>query len=438
MKKNLLKFIFVFWFSLFQVFSGYSTPLFAPIQGVRSGDDDALAPAIEYAQKFKETRHENFNTGHGWVNNGGSEGTISDDTTNQINGDMSLKITSAAGGAGTWVKSPTLSPTLDLTNRNFVIRVRVEDSSLVSDVRFWISSDAMVSNTKYWSLKEHSSINEGNMDGEWLTISLSPADFTGANGTVDFAAINSFQVQLTDTGISATSVNFGSIGSFSQEPKGKVVLMFDDGHDDAFIEGKKKMSEFGMVGVADINPSIIGNAGRMTISELKELQDVHGWEIALQPLGDLTSMSISAAEGVVKTARKWMIGNGFRGGLDHYAYAGGFYNPEVVSLIRKYFVTARTAGPGFNVETYPAGDWHLLSTFSGVNTTPLSAYTDAIDQAIAEKELLIFTFHLIEATPTPGSSISIANFSAFINDLAAHIAAGDIDVVTMSQAVRDL
>lgn len=413
----------------------WSDAFSASMQGIRGGGVDALAPAIEYAPKFKETRYENFNTGHGWVNNSGSEGTISDDAANQINGDMSLRITSAGGGAGTWVKSPTLSPALDLTNRNFVIRARVEDSSLVNDVRFWISSDAMESNTKYWSLKEHSSIKEGNMDGEWLTISLSPADFTGSNGDVNFSVVNSFQVQLTDTGVSATSVNFGSIGSFPQESKGKVVLMFDDGHDDAYDEAKRKTSEYGMVGVADINPSIIGDAGRMTLAELRELRDVHGWEIALQPAGDLTSMSVSAAERVIGTARKWMLDNGFREGVGHYAYSGGFYNPEVVSLIRKYFVTARTAGPGSNVETYPAGDWRLLSTFSGVDATPLSAYMDAVDQAIAEKELLIFTFHLIEATPSPGSSISIANFSSFIDDLAAHVAAGDIDVVTMSRAI---
>lgn len=45
-------------------------------------------------------------------------------------------------------------------------------------------------------------------------------------------------------------------------------------------------------------------------------------------------------------------------------------------------------------------------------------------------------YRLIEATPTPGGSISIADFSSLIDDLAAHIAAGDIDVVT--QAIRDL
>ena len=408
----------------------------SPMQGVPSSDV-ALAPAVPSAPTYRETRHENFNSGHGYFKLGGGSGTVADDISIHINGDRSLKMTTLGDNSALWSRSLAFTP-LDLTNRNIVLQVRCDNPQDIFELQLYLSSNNFVSDWYVWDLHQHSAIREKNLGGSWSTLALSFGDVSSSGGTPDISAINAAQLRLKDDGTGVVECYWGNWGSFPQASKGKVVLMFDDGHDDAYDEGKKKMSEHGLVGVADINPSIIGSTGRMTLTELQELQNVHGWEIALQPIGDLTSMNGSAAEGVVKTARKWMIDNGFRNGVDHYAYAGGFYNASVVSLIRKYFVTARTAGPGDNVSTYPPGDWHLLQTKSIVDTDTPAQLAAQVDQAIAEKDLLIFTFHLISQTTSPGSEISITNFGSFIDDLAAHVAAGDIDVVTLSQAIRDL
>ena len=392
---------------------------------------------VQHAPKYRETRHENFNSGHGYTKVDGGSGTVTDDTSIHINGDRSLKLTTQGDNNTLWARSLPFSA-INLTNRNIVTQIRCDNPENISQLRFSVSSDNFVSDSLTWYLDQHSSIREGNMGGEWITISLSFGDVSFSIGSPKIDAVNSVQLNVKDDGAGVVECYWGNWGSFPKEPRGKVVLMFDDGHDDAYDEAKKKMSQYGMVGVADINPSIIGSSDRLTVAELFELQNVHGWEIALQPIGNLTAMSIAEAEQVVKRGRQWMIENGFRRGISHYAYAGGFYNSPVVSLIRNYFVSARTAGPGTNVSTYPPDDWHLLQTWPVINTDTPTTMGAAVDQAITHKELLIFTFHIITAIPGSGSEISTDNFGIFIDDLAAHVAAGDIDVVTLSQAMEDL
>ncbi|VAX29625.1 hypothetical protein MNBD_NITROSPINAE05-115, partial [hydrothermal vent metagenome] len=73
----------------------------------------------------------------------------------------------------------------------------------------------------------------------------------------------------------------------------------------------------------------------------------------------------------------------------------------------------------------------------GTSTTT-GELASMVDQAVNDKQLVIILFHEIVATTTSGSQISIANFGTFIDDLQTHVAAGDIEVVTMSQAVNDL
>jgi hypothetical protein len=214
--------------------------------------------------------------------------------------------------------------------------------------------------------------------------------------------------------------------------------MFDDTHDEGYTEAMKKMSEYGMVGSADINPFNVGTSGRMTVEQLRELQDVHGWEVSLQVSGDITQHTGQGIEDFLNTGRKWLIDNNLTGGIQHYAYSGGFYNAESLKVIRKYFKTARNGGVGLNGSTYPPGDWHILQSQS-IDTSDTTGFlAGLIDDAIAESELLIFTFHEIVATTTSGSQISIADFSTFIDDLQAHVVVGDIGVVTMGQAVQDL
>jgi hypothetical protein len=175
------------------------SPVWAiPVQGVGVVRQN-LVPFFSPAKGFNETRHENFNTGHGWTKTFGN-GTISDDSVVTINNENSMKVVTLGDSTGGFYRSPVLSPTLDLTDRNLVVRVRVDDSVSLSSLKIWVSSDNFATNNIQYQLLETASLKSGNLPNEWLTIAMSPEDVAGSSGTTNIAAINAFQFSIQYSG----------------------------------------------------------------------------------------------------------------------------------------------------------------------------------------------------------------------------------------------
>ena len=83
-----------------------------------SGNSSAFAPA----PRFNETRVEHFPAGHGWVKQSAA-GTQTDDTTDFITVDRSLKLTTDGDGAAVFTRK-TFASVINFTNKSLVIQDR--------------------------------------------------------------------------------------------------------------------------------------------------------------------------------------------------------------------------------------------------------------------------------------------------------------------------
>lgn len=412
------------------------------LQGIK-GDTGAntFVGAFESLPNLKETRITDFRSGHGYALV--SNGTVIDDTAVHLNGTQSLKFTSNGAGAFGSMRSPTFSPVLDMTGKGFVIRVLVSDldnvASGTNKLTFYASSVADMSTDWYaWEINQNDNGKNWVVEGEFITISLAFGD-AFINQSPVRSTIRAIQMVVRDDSTGTASINWATVGTFVEQPKGKVVLVFDQSHDDQYNEAKKKMSEYGMPGVSYLRPELIDVVNRVTTAQLLELQNLHGWEIALRTQGvnPADPGTIEDKEALINADLQILSDKGFAS-IAHFAYPNTDFDKPLYDLIKKKFRTARHGGNGTLLESYPPGDWHAMRCKSVGTSTTTGELASMVDQAVNDKQLVIILFHEIVATTTSGSQISIANFGTFIDDLQTHVAAGDIEVVTMSQAVNDL
>jgi len=87
-----------------------------------------------------ETVISNFQAGHGWVKET-SSGTMTDETTDYVRGNQSLKLVGPSDGNTPRLKL-TLSPTLDITGKVLKIILKVDNPSALVNLQIAWSSDA--------------------------------------------------------------------------------------------------------------------------------------------------------------------------------------------------------------------------------------------------------------------------------------------------------
>lgn len=377
---------------------------------------------------LNETRMETFAAGHSYVKQSAA-GIQSDDTTEFIAGTQSLKLVTAGDGLVVFSRSAVLSPTLDFSGKSLVVQFKVSDVSAVTEFTVYLTSDSFVSAWYVFPIDDTNLVNYVG-DNEWVTYTMNFSDAT-VTGTPTRAAINKIQFRIKDDSVSPVTLNLQVLGAIPEPASGMLTFAFDDGWDSQFFEAKKKMSEVGFPATAYVIKNKIGTAGYMTLTQLHELENLHRWEIAAHHETDLTTVSLTEAESLIRSEKQWLTDNGFKRGSDHFAIPNGALNKNLMALFRRVFRTTRTIG--VKAETFPPADWHRLRVLNVVNTTSPTEIASAVDDARTNKYWLILLFHKIVAAPSASTEYSIANFGTVADDIAAD----GIGVKTISQAIID-
>lgn len=421
--KNLIPFLLI---ALVFSVSGYGNA--APMQGVGLKKFNTQVSSFAPLPFLNETIIEDFTSGHGWIKQSAA-GTQSDDTTDFIVGDQSLKLSTEGAGAAVFTRSGVLSPTVDLSGKQIVLRFKIDDVSVPVEFWFYASSDSFVSAFYTWKVSD-SGLTNWVIDGEWFVVTLNFSDAT-VSGSPNRAAINKFQWRMKDDSATAINCNLNYIGSFPEPTVGVVTFAFDDGWDSQFTEAKKKLSTYGFPAIDYVISDLIGTAGYMTLENTRELQNIHYWDIGTHHQTNLTTVGLSAAESFIKKEKQWHVDNGLNRGADHFAIPNGAFDVDLLSMFRKYFRTVRTIG--VTAETFPPADWGRLRIFNVVNTTTTAAVATAVDNARTNKYWLILVFHKIVTTPAISTEYSIADFGTIVDDVAVD----GIPVKTVTQMIID-
>lgn len=386
-------------------------------------DVSAFAPLPRIIEK----RISDFSAGHPFTKQSAA-GTVINDTATHINGTQSFKITTDGDNVAVTARSGLLSPVLDFTDQELVLQINTDAIEVMNEITVYLTSDNFASAFYIFPFDDPSTNFIKN--GDWVTLTMNFSD-ASVTGSPNRAAINNIQLRIRDNASQVANVNFASIGMTPEPHAGMLTFAFDDGWVSQFGEAKKKMSEYGFPATAYAIKANAGLAGFMTLAQMHELENLHGWEMATHHGTDLTTVTLAQAEAAIKAEKEWLMDNGFTRGVDHFAIPNGAFNQNLLDLFQRHFRTARSIAG--TAETFPPADWHRLRIFNVLNTTTTSAIANAVDDARTNNTWLILVFHRIVASPTVSTEYSITNFGTVVDDIATD----GIAVKTISQAIID-
>jgi peptidoglycan/xylan/chitin deacetylase (PgdA/CDA1 family) len=113
-----------------------------------------------------------------------------------------------------------------------------------------------------------------------------------------------------------------------------------------------------------------------------------------------------------------------------FAYPYGQHNEDTLAIVRSAFTDAAGTGSGDNVPTTPK---YRLRGYSVVLSDTPEKIESMIQNAVAQKDWLVLTFHRID---TSGDEYSITpeNFAAIMG----YIAQNAVPTATISEGVADM
>lgn len=414
------------------------TRLGDPALGAAYASNGVAATSAKPRKPLLSNMVTTFASGHGWFNYAGAATFTANDTTDYALGTQSVKIVTDTINTAAITRSPAL--TVDLTSKQIVIWVKVTGVANLTEMNLY-AGDSTLANHYNWTIADAGGVAQHVFrEGEWAPIVLGFAD-AFVVGSPSRSAITLMQFRVRASSGNAITVNVGGIGltaELSTFPKGVISIACDDSYLSQYTQLKTALDKYGWGATAYTIVDRLGVAGFMTLANLKELEAVHGWEIAGHSYtmanhaigyGNMTDAEVEAD---IKKLKTWLIDNNFIG-ADHMAYPLGSFTSASQAVIGKYFATGRTVTNRL-IETIRPSDRMRLRSLSVSNTIPLSTAKALVDKVAAQKGWGIITLHDIVATPTVGTHWSIADTFALID----YIATKDVVVMNVGDVVTRL
>ena len=225
--------------------------------------------------------------------------------------------------------------------------------------------------------------------------------------------------------------------------KAQVSFTFDDGFESFYTNGYPALKAAGYVGtlfyITGIgdgtyqNGTTDDNKPGMTWAQVQNLQ-ANGWEIGNHTVdhGLLSTYTTAQVDADMVNANTALAAHGIT--ATDFAFPEGDYVTATLPEVAKYFQAYR----GFQdvgLMTYPYNNGVLVD--ESLDDTMTLAQAEAyVDQAVANKQWLIFTGHGIEATKNKNYEYTwtTANLTA----LANYVKSKNVPVVTVAQAVKPI
>jgi peptidoglycan/xylan/chitin deacetylase (PgdA/CDA1 family) len=360
---------------------------------------------------------------YGWAN-AYANGTVYHDSSVKHDGAASLRIiTNADGSACEAAKAIGIHR---LGADNFRVFVRSDDWADVRGSQILLAEDSTM--TKYFYLNFLDYALDLNTNNEWYELTFTRSEFE-SSGSPDWNNISFAILRGWSVSGKTPSIYFDTLQSFSQGRKGHVSVVFDDGWDTQYNQAFAYMQTKKLRGNIFVIPTIIGDAGRVTQSNLDDMAAA-GWDISGHGESDLATLTESQMRSDVANTKAYLDQKGYKG-RNIYAYPEGQNNNLVRSVVGENFEYGRT----INALNQPLGyiPPYRINAFSSGNETSLTTIENYVDDAIANDEWAVLVFHKIVANPTIETEYSISNFQAAID----YIAASGVDCSPMSEVLEN-
>jgi peptidoglycan/xylan/chitin deacetylase (PgdA/CDA1 family) len=219
-----------------------------------------------------------------------------------------------------------------------------------------------------------------------------------------------------------------SAAATNTAPAAKISFTFDDGLASAATQAAPTLSNHGLTGTDYVITNCVGmttipntcradtNRSYMTWAQIQALQNTSGWEIGSHTTNhqclassraqdpddcQATALTKAQVDSQLANSKSALAANGIN--ATDFAPPYGDYNNTVLAEIAKYYASMRNfRNDSNNTNDWPHSDYYLWDFVVQEGTTPVASIESAIDQAIANKQWLILTFH--DISPTPSSN----------------------------------
>jgi len=249
-----------------------------------------------------------------------TNGTLTVDTEHVWSGTSALKLVQT-GAAENYARADfTPGSPLDLSNRFLRFRIYVDDSQFDGNgfriiVRFhsarsgdgFLQWTARVQNL---TMSQWQTVNIGKVQLSVHKISGWPEDY--------WTDINKISIGISRLVTGGAMMWFDRIELVEElKTNGIVTFRFDDNLTSQYLYAAPELAEYGWSGVAATNIcNLRASPNRLSVDELKALQDEYGWDIVshtyCHEMG--TKVSIGQWVDALENEQQWLMANGFESG----------------------------------------------------------------------------------------------------------------------------
>lgn len=408
---------------------------------------------------------QNFQTGHGWTTTGTVGSSNLNDTSTFVRGTQCATITSNGAGASGNLARTGMTAT-DLTGKAIRLLLKVDDTTHVSSLNFFVGTSGMANNFK-WRCWNVTSSTRMIQSGEWVTVTLQWADVNLAAGSYSLSAngVPSTTSGFTDMMFQVVDDAGGTVTAHLQTvelipdttttfPSGVVSITFDDSWKSVHDYARPAMDTYGYRGTTYTIAEAIGSDSQhLSLADLRSVQDLSGWEVAghaymaAAHTARYPSLTAQQVEDEVRNLKAWLVSNEFTS--DAFAFPGGQFGVTtdgvpVDQLVSKYFNTGRSINYLGTTEMFPpamprrmralSSIGSVISTGDPANVTRLTGAGGMLDRCQRSGSWLILTFHQIVTTaPTDPVQCSVADFQTVM----AAINSRGIPVLPVGDVIRN-
>jgi peptidoglycan/xylan/chitin deacetylase (PgdA/CDA1 family) len=422
-----------------------------------------LAPTASRQAWRASSYIQNFQAGHGWTASGVASSSLNDSST-FVRGTQCATVTSSGTGSNGNLQKFGQGA-FDLTGKAVRLILKLDTTTHVSSVNFYVGTSSLSSYFKWklWNVTASSSMMQA---GEWVTVTLQWADVNAASGTftISSTGVPSVTSGFTDMLFQVIDDAAGTVTAHLQSveiipdtkvtfPSGVVSITFDDSWQSVHDNARPVMDSYGYRGTTYTIADYIGTSGRLTLPQLRSVQDLSGWEVAGHAYTNANhatryvNLTAQQVDDELRNLKAWLASNEFTS--DAFAYPGGQFGPTtdgvpVDQLVGRYFNTGRSINYLNTTEMFPAAmprRMRALSSIGGfisagdpANVAKLTGTGGLLDRCKNSGSWLILTFHqVITGSETDSTQCSVANFQTVM----AAINSRGIPVLPVGDVVRN-
>ena len=226
-------------------------------------------------------------------------------------------------------------------------------------------------------------------------------------------------------------------------PVGMVSFTFDDGRDGQRTIAADLLGSYSIQATAfDYVSSLAKGRGFMTLTQLRELKDVYGWEIGDHTYThpNLDSMTGQQLQQEIVGSKTEFTKLGFDVTTFAYPFSHGQGNGAVTRLIRQNYLGARSAATSQRAYLYDgSSDVYNIVANNVANTIAPGTVEGWIDRAVSQRKLLVLLFHqIVEDNASFDTFYLAADLSVIVSYVHEKIVQGVLEAASFRQSIETL